>query len=135
VWVREVRREEGTAPMIGKLYATVIDSPDPARAAAFYGAILGMPVEYEDDVWVRLGDPGPGSITFQLAPDHVAPQWPNPGHPQQFHLDIEVTDLQAADRQVLELGAVFLEERSETDWVWRVYNDLDGHPFCFVCRR
>jgi catechol 2,3-dioxygenase-like lactoylglutathione lyase family enzyme len=34
--------------MIGKLYATVIDSPDPARAAAFYGAILGMPVEYEE---------------------------------------------------------------------------------------
>jgi hypothetical protein len=36
-------------------------------------------------------------IAFQLAPDHQPPQWPNPDRPQQYHLDVMVDDVDAAE--------------------------------------
>ena len=48
--------------------------------------------------------------------------WPDPAHPQQVHLDVEVEDLEAAEREVLAHGASLL----------RVYADPAGHPFCLL---
>lgn len=60
----------------------------------------------------------------------------------QFHLDIEVEDIEDAEPKVLAIGAVRLpwdsaEEESRglrppSDSGFRVYADPAGHPFCLV---
>ncbi|MFD0823956.1 VOC family protein, partial [Micromonospora zhanjiangensis] len=96
--------------MIGKLRSVVIDCPDPRSLAAFYSELLGIPVTYDDeDEWVVVGGPGHDvRLAFQQAPGLREPRWPDPERPQQFHLDVTVDDVDAAERRVLELGATRL---------------------------
>ena len=63
------------------------------------------------------GRPG---IAFQYAPDHKPPRWPDPEFPQQFHLDVNVDDVDIAEQQVLALGATRLPGQGED---FRVYAD------------
>lgn len=115
--------------MIGRLHHVVIDCPSPAALANFYSELIGLPVVWQEDDWVVIANDDKSSgVAFQLAPDHRPPQWPDPDHPQQFHLDIMVDDLEAADLQVRELGA-----RRLSQW-GRVYADPAGHPFCLIRR-
>jgi catechol 2,3-dioxygenase-like lactoylglutathione lyase family enzyme len=115
--------------MIGRLHHVVIDCPDPTALAAFYSQLIGLPITYQDDSWVVIARNDTSSgIAFQLAPDHQPPQWPDPHHPQQFHLDIMVDDLDAADPKVRELGARRLPAGDH------VYADPAGHPFCLINR-
>ena len=44
-------------------------------------------------------------LAFQRIDDWVAPTWPGGAHPQQFHLDFSVGDIDAAEPQVLAIGA------------------------------
>ena len=113
---------------LAKLGVVVLDCPDPAALAGFYAGILGGTVEAEEG-WADLRTPGGQALAFQAAPDHVAPQWPAPDHSQQFHLDLTVDDLDAAEAGVLALGAKPLdaEDRARS---FRVYADPAGHPFC-----
>lgn len=113
---------------LAKLGTVVLDCPDPGALAGFYAEVLGGTVEGEGD-WVDLNVPGGQSMAFQAAPGHVAPKWPAPDDSQQFHLDLTVDDLDAAEKGVLALGAKALdtEDRSRN---WRVYADPAGHPFC-----
>lgn len=106
----------------------VLDCPDPRALAGFYAEVLGGSVE-GDGEWVDLKLPGGTSLAFQRAPGFVPPSWPAPDASQQFHLDLKVQDLDAAEKGVLELGARPLdaEDRSRN---WRVYADPAGHPFC-----
>ena len=57
--------------------------------------------------------------------------WPDPKVPQQFHVDVTVDDVDAAEQAVLALGATKTpEEPGVPDGNWRVYLDPAGHPFC-----
>ena len=60
--------------------------------------------------------------------DYRAPQWPGQEHPQQEHLDLWVDDLDAAEVQVLALGAT--KHAVQPGQSFRVYLDPAGHPFC-----
>ncbi|MFJ2115018.1 MULTISPECIES: VOC family protein [unclassified Streptomyces] len=126
---------------IATLGAIVLDCPDPVALARFYAALLGGEVveDAQEDTqdgdteagasWVDLtGVPG-APLAFQAAPGYVPPSWPSPEGSQQFHLDLTVPDLDAAEEQVLALGATALEaaDRKRT---FRVYADPAGHPFC-----
>src|SRR5213083_310300 len=92
--------------MIGRLHHVVIDCPGPAGLAAFYSELVGLPVTYRSEDWVVIAENDTTSgIAFQLAPDHQPPRWPDPDRPQQFHLDVMVDDVDAAEARVLELGA------------------------------
>lgn len=114
--------------MIGRLHHVVVDGPDPAALAAFYGELLGLPVTYQSEEWVVIAEDATSSgIAFQLAPDHQPPRWPDPDHPQQLHLDVMVDDPAAAELEVLALGARRLPGE-------RVYADPAGHPFCLIPR-
>ena len=116
------------AGMVGKLRSVVIDCPDPRALAAFYAELLGLPVTYdEEDEWVVIGGGGQPRVAFQQAPDLREPRWPDPERPQQFHLDVEVDDVDAAEGKVLSLGAVRLPGEGKD---FRVYADPAGHPFC-----
>ncbi|WP_229399876.1 VOC family protein [Micromonospora okii] len=119
--------------MIGQLRSTVIDCPDPRALAAFYAELLGLSLSEDDsdgDEWVVLGGP-PGRqprLAFQKAPDLRPPTWPDPERPQQFHLDVTVTDIEAAEKAALAIGARRLASQDEERF--RVYADPVGHPFC-----
>ena len=118
--------------MIGRLHHLVVDCPDPRGLAQFWSAVLGQPITYaaEDFVVVSRDDTTSG-LAFQLAPDHVAPSWPDPARPQQMHLDVMVDDLDAAQDAVLALGATVLRHRGAG---FRTYADPAGHPFCLIAR-
>lgn len=118
-------------PPIARLQLTALDCPDPEALAAFYSAVTGWPVGHRDDDWVQLDAGGGATLAFQLAPDHLPPQWPDPAHPQQLHLDLEVDDLDVGERAVLALGAVKTGVQPEPD-AFRVFLDPAGHPFCLV---
>jgi catechol 2,3-dioxygenase-like lactoylglutathione lyase family enzyme len=113
---------------LAELGAVVLDCPDPRALAGFYADVLGGTVVDEGD-WVDLKLPDGRTLAFQAAPGYVPPRWPSPDHSQQFHLDLTVPDLDAAERGVLALGAKPLEteDRSRS---FRVYADPAGHPFC-----
>ena len=84
--------------MIGRLHHVIIDCPDPATLAAFYSELVGLPVTYRSDDFVVIArDDITSGIAFQFAPDHQPPRWPDPDRPQQFHLDVMVDDVDAAD--------------------------------------
>ncbi|MDA0566803.1 VOC family protein [Streptomonospora sp. S1-112] len=115
--------------MVGRLRTVVLDAADIATLARFYCELLGMSILSEQDHWIDIGAPG-GSVlvSFQHAPDHVPPRWPDPAHPQQAHLDVRVEDIEEAERRTLALGATHLH----SDTAFRVYADPAGHPFCLV---
>jgi catechol 2,3-dioxygenase-like lactoylglutathione lyase family enzyme len=108
----------------------VIDCPDPRGLAAFYQELLGMQRVQDDDHWVVIGDaPDRPGVAFQFAPDLQPPRWPDPGHPQQMHLDVAVADIDQAENRAMALGARRLPGQGSS---FRVYSDPVGHPFCLV---
>ena len=120
--------------MIGWLEKTVVDCPDPRSLAAFYAAVLGMGVNEDDEDWVVIGvEPGQRQLAFQRVEQWVPPQWPDPDHPQQLHLDIRVTDVDEAEQAVIALGARRVHGPGEAGF--RVFVDPVGHPFCLVFGR
>ena len=117
--------------MIGRLHHVIIDCPDPPALAAFYSELLGLPVTWQEaDFAVVARNDTSSGIAFQLAPDHQPPRWPDPRWPQQFHLDVMVDDVAAAEPQVLALGARLLPGGDGL----RIYADPAGHPFCLIPR-
>jgi predicted enzyme related to lactoylglutathione lyase len=117
---------------IATLDVVVLDCPDPAALAGFYAEVVGGKVSGEGD-WVDLEVPGGGArLAFQKAPGFVAPEWPSAQRSQQFHLDLNVADMDAAEKEVLALGATVLDAE-DRERGFRVYADPAGHPFC-LCR-
>ncbi|MEU1924983.1 VOC family protein [Streptomyces albogriseolus] len=113
---------------VAKVGSVVLDCPDPHALAGFYAGVVGGTPEGEGD-WVDLAVPGGPTLAFQRAEGHVPPRWPAADRSQQFHLDLTVEYLDAAEKEVLALGAEPLdtEDRSRG---FRVYADPAGHPFC-----
>ncbi len=118
---------------IATLGAVALDCREPLVVAEFYSALLDLPVERAEEEWVQLAPVGGVALAFQLAPDHVPPQWPGAEHPQQVHLDVDVPDLDVAEQQVLAIGARKHEHQPGT--TFRVFLDPAGHPFCLCLVR
>jgi hypothetical protein len=86
-----------------------------------------------EDTWVVVSDGGsPRRLAFNRADEYHAPEWPRPDRPQQLHLDLTVDDLDAAEAQVVALGARKHEYQPGEDDGFRVFLDPAGHPFCLV---
>lgn len=123
--------------MIAKLQCVVLDCADVAELSTFYHSLLGGALNRPDprwslsDGWATLHTDDGFVLAFQRVEDHRPPQWPDRAHPQQFHLDLAVEDLDQAQEDVQSRGAVLLDagagKRS-----WRVFADPAGHPFCLV---
>ncbi|HVE17556.1 MAG TPA: VOC family protein [Ilumatobacteraceae bacterium] len=118
-------------PAIAKLTVFALDCADPRGVAEFYSKITGWVVERDDGEWVQLRSDGGATLAFQLAPDHVPPNWPSADHPQQAHLDFSVDDLDVGEAAIIAVGARKAEVQPEPD-SFRVYLDPAGHPFCLV---
>jgi catechol 2,3-dioxygenase-like lactoylglutathione lyase family enzyme len=129
------RVDGGTIEMIElprmRLSTVVLDAPDAASLADFYHRLLGWPVQFAEESWVKLQAPdGGAALSFQTERVYVRPTWPSTPTDQQMmlHLDIQVDDLDAAGAHALAEGAVLAEFQPQEDV--RVYLDPAGHPFC-----
>ena len=119
---------------IGEAYATVLID----RHLHVFG--LAVDAELRDgDFGICVGcrrgeDEALGAFYDRLVGGRISvgdggdepPRWPDPNYPAQMHLDVFVTDLDAAEDMVVELGATKLHDAAD----FRVYADLAQHPFC-----
>lgn len=111
------------------LMGVMVDCPDAKELAAFYSELLGKPITYEADGMAMIGEDGARPLMFQQIENYTPPQWPDPAHPQQFHFDVMVDDVEAGERAALAIGARRLPGEGDN---WRVYADPAGKPFCLV---
>ena len=117
--------------MIGTWHGLVIDCKNPQVLASFYQELLGYVRVQDDPGWVVIGksEDQPG-LAFQRIENYVHPTWPHDKVPTQMHLDIRVSSLESASQEAIRLGATLL---SDTEKVFWVFSDPEGHPFCLVC--
>jgi predicted enzyme related to lactoylglutathione lyase len=109
----------------------VFDAADLVTESAFWAGVLGGTVDAEDD-WHMVTVDGAPRVGVQLAPDHVAPDWPDGVPKQQIHLDLWVDDFPSAHEHVTALGATVLKPavHAAANDNFQVYADPAGHPFC-----
>ena len=90
---------------VAVLDIAIFDAPDIEKEGTFYAELTGWDVVRQDADRLGLRAPNGQEIEFQRAPDHLAPQWPGQERPQQFHLDLQVTDPAAEAERAIGLGA------------------------------
>ncbi len=125
-----------------QLLQTVLDCTHPRELAEFYRRLFGYsyrpgdePTDGEDVDWlVLLGPSGERRLAFQQVDELPETTWPEPGVPQQMHLDTTVPSRDELDRQherVIALGGRLVHDRTDDpDEPLRVYADPAGHRFC-----
>jgi predicted enzyme related to lactoylglutathione lyase len=108
----------------------VFDTADLTASSTFWADLLGGTVDAED-TWHTVSVDGEPRLGFQLAPNHVKPDWPD-GEPQQLHLDLYVDDIKAAHAHAVSVGAELLKPAEDVGASegFQVYADPSGHPFC-----
>jgi predicted enzyme related to lactoylglutathione lyase len=118
------------------LRSVVIDCPEPADLASFYADLLEGHADTADPDWCEVRfDDSSFKLALQRAESYVGPDWPD-GAPQQMHLDLTVSDLEAACRRAASLGATVLSDPvEEPGCVYVVHADPAGHPFCLCQER
>ncbi|HVQ91130.1 MAG TPA: VOC family protein [Mycobacteriales bacterium] len=110
---------------IAQLDLAIFDAADIEKVGSFYAELTGWDVVRKDSDRFGVRSPNGQEIEFQRAPDHVAPRWPGQERPQQFHLDLQVSDHQAAAERAVGLGATRLADGPS----WITLADPAGHPF------
>lgn len=126
-----------------KLDLVILDCTDALALGRFYAEVLGWEMEGgADRDWTTLAPPGGGvspdnpdgraTLAFQRIDDWVEPTWPGGSHPQQFHLDLSVPNIAAAEPALIAAGARVHEHQPSTDGGFRVYLDPVGHQFCLI---
>jgi hypothetical protein len=118
----------GACIPVARISAINFECTDPAKLARFWAALLDgeIAVETPDFCAVKAGAIYLGAVHVD---DHQPPTWPSPERSQQLHLDLAVTDLDAAEAQAIQLGAT-KENQQPTPERSRVLRDPAGHPFC-----
>jgi len=117
-----------------QLLGFIIDCPDPMKLAGFYSEVTGRPIREGSGESFACISYGEIDLAFQRVDDYRPPRWPDDEHPKQYHLDFEVSDVEAEHRRVLDLGATLQKDCIGPEgYGWRVYTDPVGHPFC-LCR-
>jgi catechol-2,3-dioxygenase len=116
--------------MTARLELVALDAPDIESLASFYTQLAGGEVAKRDPDWITVRLLSGQEIAFQLAPDHVPPEWPGQERPQQVHLDLFVDGHEAAAQRAVELGAT----RLAAGPTWITLADPAGHPFD-LCQR
>jgi predicted enzyme related to lactoylglutathione lyase len=114
-----------------RLRSIVLDCPDPPALATFYADLLDGRADLDDPEWCEVTvRTSTWKLAFQLATPYSPPDWPD-GAPQQLHLDLTVSDLDAACIRAASLGAIALGDRvEEPGSFYVVHADPAGHPFC-----
>lgn len=114
----------------GRLELVAFDAPDIEKLATFYAELAGWEIIRRDPDWITVRTGDGQEVAFQLAEDHVAPDWPGQKLPQQFHLDLLIDGHEAAAVRATALGATRLADGP----TWITLADPAGHPFD-LCQR
>lgn len=114
---------------VARLAMVSIDCPDAAACAAFWSQVLGWPQTYADEHAAMLQGPEV-ALGFGSDPSYRPPGWPDHGA-KQFHFDLAVADIPAAERRCVQLGATIPADQPGKGR-WRVLLDPAGHPFCLT---
>ena len=118
------------AEAIGRFHWLVIDTVDPARIAPFWCRLLGVRERgwFGDDYLMLERDDRTPAIAFQRVPEAKAGK-------NRLHVDVDVTDVDAAVERIVELGGSIASDMRELDgYRWRVMADPEGNEFCIVPR-
>ena len=124
---------------VPRLMNPVLDADDVRVLAEFYRQLLDL--RYRDgdpeDDWATLLYPdGSRCLSIQHTDDLQPTTWPEPGVPQQMHLDLSVPSKQVLDEEherVTSLGARLRLDRSDhPQEPLRAYADPAGHIFCLL---
>jgi predicted enzyme related to lactoylglutathione lyase len=119
--------EGGPTVAVGKFLFATVDCLDPESLARFWAEVLGTEVDtaMDDGRYVFLkGAQGLPVLCFQRVPEAKSGK-------TRIHLDVSVTDLDAATARVLELGGSWpgtVEQRLE-GFSWRTLTDPEGNEF------
>ncbi|MGA3148757.1 MAG: VOC family protein [Acidimicrobiales bacterium] len=113
---------------VARLGSVSLDCNDPLALATFWASMLEGDVAFTSDHFVAVKTDR-GWISAVHIPDYRAPTWPGGDIPKQMHLDLAVTDLDAAEAEAVRLGAVRTDQQPAPDR-YRVMLDPAGHPFC-----
>lgn len=111
--------------MTARLDLAIFDAADIDKVGSFYAALTGWAVVRQDPDRFGIQTPDGQEVEFQHAPDHIPPRWPDPAHPQQFHLDLQVDDPVSEASRAITLGATRLADGP----AWITLADPAGHPF------
>jgi predicted enzyme related to lactoylglutathione lyase len=103
-----------------RVYALLIDTPDPEAAAAFWSAALGVPARPDpaEEQFTSLREAIPGLVTAVQAVDDAP----------RFHLDIETDDVEAETARLIGLGATQVSRWLEC----RILRAPGGHLLCVL---
>jgi catechol 2,3-dioxygenase-like lactoylglutathione lyase family enzyme len=129
-----------------RIRQVVLDTTDARALAEFYRQLFGLsyrpgdepPPDGEPDPrgrdWLVLQNDDGVPLAFQQVDELPRSTWPEPGVPQQLHLDTSVSDVAAlteARDRALELGATLRYDRSDDpEEPLYALADPDGHTFC-----
>jgi catechol 2,3-dioxygenase-like lactoylglutathione lyase family enzyme len=129
-----------------RIRQVVLDTTDARALAEFYRQLFGLsyrpgdepPPDGEPDPrgrdWLVLQNDDGVPLAFQQVDELPRSTWPEPGVPQQLHLDTSVPDVAAlteARDRALALGATLLLDRTDdSDEPLYVFADPMGHPLC-----
>ena len=112
---------------VGRFLFATVDCLDPGPLAVFWAEVLGTEVDTTMDegryVFLKGGE-GLPVLCFQRVPEAKAGK-------SRIHLDVSVTDLEAATARVLDLGGGWpgrVEQRLE-GFTWRTLCDPEGNEF------
>ena len=111
---------------VGTLYGITIDVNDLEVCAKFWSQVMGIDILYQDEKYLRLGQKGEHpTLLLQKVPEPHKVK-------NRVHIDMDVSDLDAAVSRVQELGGHKIRQLSEYGIEWAVMADPDGNEFCLV---
>ena len=111
-----------------RLGAIGLDCADPGPLSDFWAELLGGDIIFnsEDIAIVKLDHL---LLNAYRVEDYAPPMWPQGPVPKQAHIDLDVDDLEQAEKRAISLGAVRAETQPDPDR-HLVLLDPAGHPFC-----
>ena len=111
-----------------RLGSVSLDCGDPHALGEFWAALLGGEVAFSSDSFVAVKLEGLWLSAVKVD-DHQPPSWPDGLVPKQIHLDLSVSDLEAAESEAIRLGAS-KAALQPGEGRFNVLIDPAGHPFC-----
>ena len=118
--------ESGQHERVGTLYAITIDVNDLEMCAKFWSQVLGADILWQNESYLRLGQKGERpTLLLQKVPERHKEK-------NRVHIDLDVSELDAAVSRVQELGGNKLRELNEYGIKWAVMADPNGNEFCLV---
>ena len=126
-----MQRSEWEGSAIGRFDAITIDCADPVGLGSFWARVFGTQLGPSDGDVPQYVDllpvTGVPTLRFQRVPEPKTVK-------NRLHLDVSVTDLDAADARVEALGGRRLsaEPFAEYGYRWHVMADPEGNEFCLV---